>query len=390
MLRVHAFFFLILCASEAWLLAFSFSLTATVRQTLGIAKTRTDDHVRKNGNVGRDFGVFTLKQSKGGGGGRNGGVGGNGNNSAGKGNNDNDEGDGHRNNDIQISPFSKSVSDRDETVILTNGSLILLRSGASLFSTSSLKFATPFKHNFIIITRRLSHQVQSILSWYLEKLETSPLITKSITSGIIGITGDALAQIFQYQYKRRSENPQIKMTKNDQKILTGKKFHYNGRRGFAVFFDDTFISGPLMHVAYNVFEHFIPITNTKSPKKNITKVHSLISNKILRSMIPSKTSLAALSHVLADMIFLDSIFIATSFITSGILEGYSLQHSILPQLQSEYVTNLKACASISGILLPLEFTCFRYLPVRYRALAMKGGDIIWDGVVSFMNHRNRH
>jgi hypothetical protein len=188
--------------------------------------------------------------------------------------------------------------------------------------------------------------------WYLARLTASPLITKSITSGVIGVCGDYCAQWLDHQLKRR---------KHDATAITDTGMTYNARRGLAVLVDGLFVSGPLMHFGYNFFE----------------------------TLIPSGHSLGAIAHVIADSIILDSVFVGTAIIGTGLVEGYRFQQDICPQLQQDYGETLKASWATSAAMVPLQFVCFRFLPIALRALAMNVTDILWGGVISFMTHKGR-
>jgi len=130
---------------------------------------------------------------------------------------------------------------------------------------------------------------QNGVAWYLTQLEASPIITKSITSGIIGIFGDYFAQLLEFKMKRRRRKS------SKWKDCLSIHGHYDTRRGLAILGDGLFISGPLMHWAYNRFEAILPIDG----------------------------HWAAMTHVVADSILLDSVFVTTAFIMTGLLEGYS-------------------------------------------------------------------
>jgi len=117
-----------------------------------------------------------------------------------------------------------------------------------------------------------------------------------------------------------------------------------------------------MHLGYEMFEKILPC---------------------------SSSSFAALSHVLADSVFLDSIFVASTFLVTGLMEGYKPQE-IMPQMKRDYIPALKASWVTSLLVLPIEFVCFRCLPLSFRVLAVNFIDVIWDAVISFMAHRSRH
>lgn len=177
----------------------------------------------------------------------------------------------------------------------------------------------------------------SMLSTYTLWLTTQPLLTKSVTSAAMGCVGDAVAQ-------RWEQHPA-----------------YSKRRGAAAVVEGMLWSGPLMHVAYSLFEHILPIGNNMG---------------------------FALIHVLLDSLLLDSIFVTSAFWITGLLEGYSFSQ-LREQYKRDIGGTLKASWLTSLFLLPVEVVCFRYLPVTYRVLAVNVLDIVWDTVISFMSHKTR-
>jgi hypothetical protein len=215
---------------------------------------------------------------------------------------------------------------------------------AALFVLQAVGWQTA--HVFATVARQGSH-------WYLARLNASPLVTKSLTSGIIGICGDYGAQWLDHQLKRRRQN--------DAGAISNTRMTYNARRGLAVLVDGLLVSGPLMHFGYNFFE----------------------------KLIPSGHSLGAIAHVIADSIILDSVFVGTAIVGTGLVEGYRFQQDICPQLQQDYGETLKASWVTSAAMVPLQFVCFRFLPIALRTLAMNLTDILWGGVVSFMTHKGR-
>lgn len=206
---------------------------------------------------------------------------------------------------------------------------------------------------------------QSGLMWYLRQLQAFPLVTKSITSGLIGICGDCLAQWLEYKMKRRRNHrfgqATVNMELSDDINFVGS---YDHRRGLANLADGMFISGPIMHCGYNFFESVLPISGSGS-------------------------TFAALVHVVLDSVVLDSIFVASAFLATGLMEGYRLRQHIVPQFRQGYVPALKASWATSATLLPVEFICFRFLPVALRTLAVSLTDIVWDAIISLMAHRHR-
>merc|ERR1712226_1099152 len=97
---------------------------------------------------------------------------------------------------------------------------------------------------------------------------------------------------------------------------------------------------------------------------------------------------AAMMHVLADTLILDSVFVATTIWVTGLLEGYSIRQ-LVPQFRKDYVPALKAGCATSIVVMPVELPCFRYLPLSFRVLAVNFIDIFWDAIISHMAHKSR-
>ena len=116
-----------------------------------------------------------------------------------------------------------------------------------------------------------------------------------------------------------------------------------------------------MHLGYELFEQILPV---------------------------GSSSMAAILHVCADSILLDTIFVATTFLMTGWMEGYS-HKQLFAQFKCDYIPSLKASFATSFLMMPIEFVCFRFLPLTFRVLAVNFIDVVWDAVISFMAHRNR-
>lgn len=222
---------------------------------------------------------------------------------------------------------------------------------------------------------------RSISKWYSTKLECRPLATKSLTSGVVAFCGDYFAQWFEWNLRRRRRTeidvtvtPHERLTNGAKTSNTPQKSSlniygaYDLRRGASLFVDGILFTGPLLHWGYGLFEKVMPVSGGSGQKGG---------------------SLAAIVHVLADTIILDSIFVATALTTSGLIEGQSFRDDIIPQFQNDYKNTMKMSWTMSTGLMPLEFICFRFLPLSYRVLATNFTSIFWDGAISFLNHRSR-
>ncbi|KAL3916782.1 MAG: hypothetical protein SGILL_005022, partial [Bacillariaceae sp.] len=188
-------------------------------------------------------------------------------------------------------------------------------------------------------------------SWYMGVLQQFPLITKCVTTSVIGLLGDTAAQVLEERIRAKKSGTKTQFLRR-----------FDVRRGLAILGDGVFVSGPLLHFAYNVLESIIPVAGPYA-------------------------SLAALIQVLIDDFILDAIFVAIMFVTTGVAEGYTRQ--IIPQFRKDYFNTIKAGWVTSLLLMPLEFVCFRFLPLNFRVLGMNVIDIFWEAIISFMVHRRR-
>jgi hypothetical protein len=222
-------------------------------------------------------------------------------------------------------------------------------------------------------------QLQYGAAWYMTQLALYPVLTKSATAALIGYIGDYMAQWLEYKLEQNHQkgvigggscdgtqhHHKISLNSSNSRVSARSNLSIHGtydlRRGLSIMTDGLLISGPLMHFGYAFFEHLVPV---------------------------STSPLAAMLHVIADSILLDSIFVATTFLVTGLFEGYRWQH-LSSHLRSDYSSTLKASWGTSLALMPLEFVCFRYLPVSLRVLAVNFIDVVWDAVISFMVHRKR-
>ena len=253
-------------------------------------------------------------------------------------------------------------------------------------------------------------------TWYLSRLEAYPLRTKCVTGGLIALFGDYGAQWFEYtsssSSSSRPSRPSSSSTstrRRSKKMRMGERgegdegegvssssssssesafslvadgddhrhgplsIHgtYVARRGMARFLECLLISSPLMHVGYDFFERVMPIAASSSSGVASTGMHR---------------SLAALSHAVADSVFLDGIFVCTGIVATGLFEGHSLRRRVLPNLRAVYLPTLRASVVTSSALMPLQFLSFRFLPVQLRVLSVNAVDLVWTAVVSFVSH----
>eukprot|EP00547_Thalassionema_nitzschioides_P002732 CAMPEP_0194215032 /NCGR_PEP_ID=MMETSP0156-20130528/16525_1 /TAXON_ID=33649 /ORGANISM="Thalassionema nitzschioides, Strain L26-B" /LENGTH=321 /DNA_ID=CAMNT_0038943443 /DNA_START=94 /DNA_END=1056 /DNA_ORIENTATION=+ len=143
-------------------------------------------------------------------------------------------------------------------------------------------------------------------TWYIECLASFPLYTKALTSALIGLLGDSAAQYFEERRRAKRELSQVSF-----------RNYYDRRRGLSVVADGIFFTGPLLHFAYQFMENLIPTSG---------------------SLLPP--SVAAMTQVLIDDTFVDAFFVAVTFVTTGVAEGYGMK--IFSQLKNGFIPAVKA------------------------------------------------
>ena len=251
-------------------------------------------------------------------------------------------------------------------------SLKNLTSVLFLWQTSQILFKSVLPFTLKSISR--------FISWYLVRLEVAPLVTSVLTTAVIGLIGDCGAQYFEGKIQRKKQNEVVdassqafhstSSSSTTRKQSPFKEFikNYDSRRGLANVGDSFLLSGPLLFFAYRWMEHLLPVVSATSGMAATT---------------------AALGHVLIDDFILDGIFIAMMFITTGVAEGLNLRE-ISVNLKNDLFPAIRASVCASLLLLPIEFSCFRFLPPALRVIAMNVIDIFWNAMISFIAHRSRH
>mmetsp|Transcript_33008 Transcript_33008/g.77955 ORF Transcript_33008/g.77955 Transcript_33008/m.77955 type:complete len:143 (+) Transcript_33008:544-972(+) len=98
--------------------------------------------------------------------------------------------------------------------------------------------------------------------------------------------------------------------------------------------------------------------------------------------------LATLCHVFVNDYFIDTFYIAISFVFTGLAEGYD-RTEITEIFRKDFWATIQASWLVSLGLFPVEIFCFGYLSLSLRVLAMNFVDLLWGSIVSFYSHRSR-
>lgn len=210
--------------------------------------------------------------------------------------------------------------------------------------------------------------VKEAMRLYLHFLKTHTLLTKTLTSGLVGIIGDVMAQLF------------------EQRISGNTKFPVDLRRIFGIFFDCVFLSAPLMHYAYDFLEYVVPVHGIyRDEMDEVQQDQYDTQKKKIRSL---KRWAAAIFHVLSDIFLLGPFYVLFIMTSTSLFEGRT--HTLQADLLSNFVPTFKTSVIASLGFMPFQVMAFRILPTHFRFLYINMQDIIWNAVVSFAAHKARH
>jgi hypothetical protein len=219
-----------------------------------------------------------------------------------------------------------------------------------------------FARSAQVVAPVLGAAVSKVWVWYLGLLTTKPLYTKSVTAAIIGLLGDAFAQWMEEAIRNRN-------TKTTTKVATATSTtKFDSRRCWANSLDNLLISGPILHYAYNALELLLPVASATTG---------------------TAANIAALTQVLLDDFIFGAFFVVVTFVTTGLVEGYSVRE-VAGQIQRDLGPTVRAGWVTSLFCMPMEFTIIRYFPLSFRVLGMNIIGIFWGAMISYMSHRNRH
>lgn len=158
-----------------------------------------------------------------------------------------------------------------------------------------------------------------LLHGYLRLLQERPLLTKSLTSGILPALGNLLSQII----LRRRRNQK-----------SSKRVDLVGPFRFAIY--GFLFTGPLSHYIYLFMEQ----------------------------IIPSSSPLAGLRRLLLDRLIIAPVFLLLFFCVMNVLEGKDLA-SLNQKLKNGYWLALKMNWKVWT---PFQFINMTYIPVQFRVL----------------------
>lgn len=122
------------------------------------------------------------------------------------------------------------------------------------------------------------------------------------------------------------------------------------RRTAAVALDGFCFSAPFLHFAYGALEYWVPTEDSTT---------------------------YAVVQVAIDVFVIDPVYALIFIVTTGMIEGESLEGDIIPVIRNDYCTLVFWLMVVGLLFAPPRVYLFRRFPVKWRVLVADGIDLLW-------------
>ena len=183
------------------------------------------------------------------------------------------------------------------------------------------------------------------LTWYSSLLDSYPIITKCLTSGVIAASGDFLCQGILLTDEQDNNNNSNTLDPRSRQAL--RWWDYERTLRFA--FLGTFLVGPCVHLWYQK----------------------------LATVVPGDTPLAVVQRVILDQVGFAPIFLSTFITSLWTLEGREFDVAKLKENWS------KAIVANWLLWVPAQAVNFSYIPLKYQVLYSNVVAVMWNCFLSY-------
>jgi hypothetical protein len=230
-----------------------------------------------------------------------------------------------------------------------------------------------------------------LATWYSHQMDNYPVTTKSAFGGCSSILGDVLAQCIENNTALREEPTE----------------GLYGQRILAMF-SAGLCFGPMLHYIYEFYEHVLPIDfdeqclsgcigEEDDCKLTINDDSSVVElspyfchSTMFHSFyaISNRKNVNAFLHVAIDQGIMAFAYVAVLMVVTGIVEGR--WNELGEEFQHDYMGNVHAMWLAALMFTgPIQMVAFRYLPLKWRTLAVNVLEVFEVMVMSYITHRNR-
>ncbi len=242
-----------------------------------------------------------------------------------------------------------------------------------------------------------------LASWYSHQMDNYPVITKSLFGGCSSVLGDMLAQFLENNTALREQPTE----------------GLYGRRILAMYCTGL-CYGPMLHYMYEFYEHVLPIDfdeqclsgcigedDTEAIAKDDTLLDEsgIVANGSTKDAllpycfchstmfhsfytISNRKIVNAFLHVAIDQGIMAFAYVAVMMVITGIVEGG--WEVLGEEFHEDFINNVHSLW-LAAILFtgPIQIVAFRYLPLKWRTLAVNVLEVFEVMVMSYITHRNR-
>jgi len=206
----------------------------------------------------------------------------------------------------------------------------------------------------------------SMLSWYARKLETHPITTKSITSGIIAGAGDFICQCLVDKPAKEHQHELDEQAGKPVPDETPLWWWNAARTGNFLLLGGAMV-GPALHYWYGALATRFPLV--EGAKTSAAAVKAILSR-------------VALDQFLFTPLFVPC-WIAALWTLDGANEGQALQDTVdsMPQRMRDTLPDI----IVANWMLwwPVQCVNFWITPVQFQVLASNCVALLWNAYLSF-------
>mmetsp|Transcript_10487 Transcript_10487/g.13298 ORF Transcript_10487/g.13298 Transcript_10487/m.13298 type:complete len:203 (+) Transcript_10487:99-707(+) len=193
--------------------------------------------------------------------------------------------------------------------------------------------------------------IKGFITWYANRLQTYPLSTKAITSGLIAGGGDLTCQYLIYRRRKEGQYNSINRDRKNDLSKSPSSFHPDLTRTCRFSILGFGLIAPVVHVWYG----------------------------LLMKKIPGTSLGVVLQRTFLDQVCFAPLFIPTFMTSLMILESKPLD-SILPVL----IKDLPDVVVTNWILwIPAMIINFRYIPGQWQVLYSNCVGFVWNTYLSW-------
>ena len=220
-------------------------------------------------------------------------------------------------------------------------------------------------------------QRRSLLQWYSDMLDTHPVATKCITSGLIAGAGDFLCQSMlretsaatdkdkeeqQLLRRRQSEITQYHLPPNNNTFAAASMtanplYWWDSERTARFVLQGALLTGPGVHAWYTWLNRCVPGTATPQ----------------------------VLKRIVLDQFLWNPAFISVRLAFLWFLEG----QLTTPQAFGQQLANLypNLMPQTWSLWVPALFVNFKYVPLKYQLLYANVVSLVWNAIFSYVEAR---